>query len=565
MLTDAGLRRLFALKLRGALRKQVRRVRTLAGAVLFLLGLLLLTLWIGSLAIGYGGRGEVEIAAHLRAPLARLLITMMALVTLASSLTHRGLYLPGEEIERLFSAPVSRADLIRYRLLVASGRSLFGALILALLVQSRTPVGLYGFVGALLTMLTLPVAAQALSILAGDAENRLLRRLPGRALRLAIVGSALAAWLLVMFLFFGAEDAAGTLSQLGVEDGLEGILALAPVRWCTAPAAPWARMIMAADGLAFARWGAFCALAWVVLFEFTARLRVDFRELSLTTSADVARRLVRARQGGIGASASEASKRTIGWRIPWLFGRGPGGAIAWRKTVGILRKARGTAFTSVAIIAFLTLLTSAVASGSEPEQVLGGAAFLVGLGTLYLGGGLRFDFRDELEHMELVKAWPVRPWKVFLATILPQVVLVSVLLVAALAVRSALTATFHPLLVAFAAGIPLVTLTWVALDNIVFLFLPVRYLPGQDGALQHSGRMVVTLFLRLVLLMAAAFLVSVVVALTLWVGNDLGLARSSVVTVATFFGALVLACVAGALVAVGGRVLTRFDVARDRG
>ena len=47
------------------------------------------------------------------------------------------------------------------------------------------------------------------------------------------------------------------------------------------------------------------------------------------------------------------------------------------------------------------------------------------VGTLYLCAGLRFDFREDLDAMESLKAWPVRPWRVFLATLLPEVVLVS--------------------------------------------------------------------------------------------------------------------------------------------
>lgn len=564
MLGNEGLRVLVALKLRGTLRKQLRRVRTPAGALLFLLGCSLFGLWIFGLVIGYQGQGDSQLDAELRLPLAQLLITIMTLVTFASSLTHRGLYLPPEEIERLFSAPVARRELIRYRLLVTCGRSLSGALILGLLVRSRTPVPSFGFLGAVGTMMTLPVAAQGLSIIAGDAENRLLGWLPGKTLRLLIVGIALAAWLVVIFLFFGAEDAAGTLAEFGVQDGLAGILALPPVVWVTAPTKPWACLIMASTPAEFARWGALCAAVWVALYQLTTRLNVDYRELSLETSADVARRLSRARKGGLGASASEASKRTAGWAIPRLFGRGPAGAIAWRKTVGILRKARGTAFTSVAIIAFLTLLTSAVASGSEPQQVLGGAAFLVGMGALYLGGGLRFDFRDELDHMEVIKAWPVPAWKVFLATIVPQVLLVSGLLVAALALRCVLTASFHPLLLPFAAAIPLVTLVWVTLDNIVFLLLPVRYMPGQDGTLQHSGRMVVTLLLRVVLLLLTSLLVALAVFGVTLLGQEIGLHKGLIETLACGLAVIVLLLVAGLLVSVGGRLLRRFDVARDR-
>jgi hypothetical protein len=141
---------------------------------------------------------------------------------------------------------------------------------------------------------------------------------------------------------------------------------------------------------------------------------------------------------------------------------------------------------------------------------------------------------------------------------------VACFLVAALAVRFSLTRAFQPGLLAFPLAIPLVTLAWVALDNIVFLFLPVRYMPGQDGALQHSGRLVVSLFLRLLLLLVASLVVGLAVALTLFLGNQFDLAPLAQWIALAAAGSLALGLVDALLVAAGGHMLARFDVARDR-
>ena len=68
-------------------------------------------------------------------------------------------------------------------------------------------------------------------------------------------------------------------------------------------------------------------LLWAVFFEITARLRVDFREASIQTSSDIAVRLKRMGRGGFGQGA--VPQFAAARRVPWLFGRGPGGAIAW--------------------------------------------------------------------------------------------------------------------------------------------------------------------------------------------------------------------------------------------
>ena len=41
--------------------------------------------------------------------------------------------------------------------------------------------------------------------------------------------------------------------------------------------------------------------------------------------------------------------------------------------------------------------------------------------------GLRFDFREELDRMATLRAWPLAPWRIFLFVVLPQAMLVSIL------------------------------------------------------------------------------------------------------------------------------------------
>jgi hypothetical protein len=301
-------------------------------------------------------------------------------------------------------------------------------------------------------------------------------------------------------------------------------------------------------------------------FELTARIPIDFRELSLATSADVAQRLRRLRRGGLGAGVGQVSKETLKWSVPWIFGRGRFGAVAWLKLTAILRKARGTLFVSALIVAFVTLLSTFALHGTEVEAILGGAAVIATLGTIYLCSGLRFDFRNDLEQMELVKAFPVRPSLVFLATILPEVALVAVLLALAVLARALITNGFHPLLLAIIALQPLVTLGWVAIDNVVFLFAPVRYTPGQEGALQHTGRSVLLTLLRFTALIFALGVAGAPAALAFF-GCRQYLELPDEVCFGIAGGILWcgLALVDLGLVLAGGAMLKRFDLARDRG
>jgi hypothetical protein len=303
----------------------------------------------------------------------------------------------------------------------------------------------------------------------------------------------------------------------------------------------------------------------VAAFEFTARVPVDYRELSLATSADVARRLQRLRRGGAGVGGSKAEKLALSWNVPWLLGRSPFGAIAWLKFVAMLRKARGTLLFSILVVAFVAYAFPLVmnrGAGSEISWI--GPAMIAAVGSMYLAAGLRFDFRQDLELMDLVKTWPVPATRIFLATILPEVLLISGLLSGAILVRAAFVG-FQVELLPILLFQPLLTFAWIAVDNAVYLYAPVRFTPGQEGALQHMGRSLLLMLLRFTLL-AITLVVAGAPAVALVLGADeLGLEPSLAQLIAFSYAWLVLLFVDIGLVLAGGWILRRFDVARDRG
>ena len=93
-----ALRLLLRLKLRGTVRKHLRRMRTVSGLLLTLIGAGLFLLWIGSLILHWIFEpGPPADPAELR-PLVSLGGLALLFLTLSSSLSHRGLFVPREEI-----------------------------------------------------------------------------------------------------------------------------------------------------------------------------------------------------------------------------------------------------------------------------------------------------------------------------------------------------------------------------------------------------------------------------------------------------------------------------------
>ena len=565
MLPNSALRLLVRLKLRAALRAQRRRMKTPRGMIVSIVGGLALGVWIFGLAAGQffddlnGGRSSLAPEPEAAFAMAGLLCAFLLLLTVVGALAHRGLYLPREEIERLFSAPVSRQQLVRYRLTVNIGRSALAGLLVGWFAGRHAPEPLFGFLTAFVGMATLPVVGQAASILGGFLQRRWAQVFSAPRLVLVLVFAGGFAWISTRGSFGDADWR---------ESGLTAALEHPTVQAVAAVFSPWARAASATEWSAFLPWWGLSIALLLALFELTARLPVDFRELSLETSANVADRLQRMRRGGGLAAGAKASARSAGWRVPWLFGDGPAGAVAWRKTSGMVRKARGTLLVSGVVVAFLVWLASLISRGEElgPAQTLGSATLVGALGTAYLCGGLRFDFRDDLDRMEDILAWPLSAARLFLAMLLPEVVLVSGLLVVGILVQAILAGHELEYLLPVVVALPWVVLAWVAIDNAVFLFAPVRLVPGQEGALHNAGRAIVLLFVRVLILTATGLGVSLAAWPTWWVAREhLDVTRPNALLAAAGAGLLVLIGLDVALVRIGGAVLRRFDPSRDRG
>jgi len=559
-----ALRLLLRLKVRGLLRRQWRRLRTPKGFLLSLLGALAFCAWMASLGLTYASGIEALAppAAEVRV---RVFGVVLLLLSLSTALTNRGLYLNRNEIERLFSAPLSRSDLVRYRLLAGGLRSLIGGLVLGLFGARRMPHPPLAFAGIVLAMQTLPVFNQLIAISLGGVEERasaLLKRVGGAILVGALVLAGGAAYVF----------AGGHARGIGGGGWIASLLTLDPallshplVRALTAPFLPWARAISAPSFQAFWPWFLVCVSLHGLLVELCAALPVDFRERSLATSVRTAARLARFRRGG-GVAATRASGRAARWRVPWLFGRGPGGAIAWRKSAGMVRKARGTLWMAVLALAFITLFVEVLVQGNPGDEARLAPPLIGLLGTIYLCSGLRFDFREELERMDVVRSWPLAPARIFVATLLPEVVVVSTLVGLTVLLQSLAGAGPSSLVAVVCACLPFGVFAWVALDNVVFLFAPVRFVPGQDGFVQNAGRRMIQM--SLLLGMAG------VLVLVGWLAHlggtllveHLAPGAPGLAQLAGWLGVLVV--LAGGdlvLVLAGGAVLRRFDLARDRG
>lgn len=542
------------LKLKGFVRGQLRRLRTPTGVLFAFVGLGLAASWIASLALGQwaasaGGRDDVS------PELVRGGLVLFTCVSVFAQLGQRGLYLQPAELDLLLSAPVSRARLFGHRLACGLSRALVGALLLGAAGAFRLPTATGAFLGATCLTIGITLLGQTVSLGAAQLE----RRLP-----LAVLGAlGKLAGLLVVVAFV----ALATLPVDLIE--LDDPLALTREPWFRAlalPFEPLAGVLLAPTaGEALSRGLPLLAVLGVA-FELLRRWPFDWREIAVATTSRMGARLDRARRLGTGASSTGVSRWAARRRVPWLFGRGPVGAVFWRKSASIMRRARVTllfaGLTLTVGVGALLSVTGQLGGEDLSAQNAGWAPlFLVVFGSVYLSAGLRFDLREEVERIAEIKAWPLSSRGLFCALLLPQVAVVGSFLALGCLVFAVLGDVPLAPVVACLCFLPAFLVGWVATDNLFFLLWPVRVVPGADGALQDVGRASV-LFLCRGLVASAALALAGGAGFAAWwftpgPSDDtlrLFAGTAVVVAVTSGWGALALT--------LGGRVLERFDPSR---
>jgi len=589
LLPERPLLLLWWLKFRGRARALLRRTRTIGGALSVLVGFLLILMWVGSIAL----RSQTleRTSALPSVDVVNLGLLGYVVFVSFSSISLRGVYLPRPELERLFAAPIARSSLVRYRMLVTLFQTLPFAALMAVLLAPRLPSFTVTLCAFLIFAPTASFFGQGLSLLSARTGGRLDRtfsRISPSLMR--VVGSVGAASIFLLLAFGpgletpdsreraereqfmeefwggGADTARRTeptelfdMASLG--ERLELVATHPVTRVVTAPLRPWARAVSAPDMRTAAPWLALSLMLMALLHAAVARLPIDFRESSLRSSMAVEKRLNRVRQGQGGVGVFGTSRRARGWSVPWLMGRTGFGAIVWLRTSMLVRQARGTLFVVSAVAILGIVLGTRVLT--EPVS---GTAVVAVLGVVYLGSGMRVDFRADLDRMDALKAWPLPARTTFVATVIPGTLLTSCVVLLVLLARAAILDQFTPDLTWYAIGTPVVAYVWLALDNAVFLLFPVRFVPGQGSAIQHMGRgFMLVMFRGLLLFGALAFAGGGAALIHYLVLDDDPARAAAAASLAIAWGVAVSLGLLLAVTSFGGWALRRFDVSKTPG
>jgi hypothetical protein len=306
------------------------------------------------------------------------------------------------EVQFLFPAPVSRRELLVYRILRSQIALLFAAVISGLFVPSSSVAPRLRFAAGMWVLLVtvrvyfagVTLARARLTDAATAARRVAWAPLAVVVGALGVVGTAVARVFMTQPMDSAREFFTGLNAALTT--GLAGVI--------LTPFAILARPLLT-SGLAYVNALAWAAAVMVAVTLWVVRSDAAFQE---TAVASAERRAERKARGGAPPKA-----RVTGWTL--ASSGSVEGVFLWKNAMQMLRNTGGiTLFRYVfpVIILAVTVATSLM-SGNRARggatafcfMAAGIAAFAVLMGPQIV----RTDLRDDLRHLELLKTWPLRP------------------------------------------------------------------------------------------------------------------------------------------------------------
>ena len=513
------------------------------------------------------GLGEVMVVAGLAA----LLLTTWVFGSAETPFTFQL-----AETDFLFTAPLTRRQVIQFRLLRTQLPLLMSALFSVLLFsRGHVNAALPLKVAALwLLYLTLQLHYAGAALLRGSLAQqgmtgvrRKLVTLAGLAAVAAAVWWGLREAVPEIVAVWSVDSAAGAAElSRALRHGALGV-ALWPLFAVTGP-------LLASGASEFVARLPAALLVAGVHYVWVVRSTLAFEEAAVEHAGKVARRIEAMRRGRVDVTSRPRSgaPRT-------LFALGPtgspAGAIIWKNVTGALREFR---------VRTLVLLVAMVAAMSWALGGPGGAAELVAVLSLALAGlvllfgplTLRYDLRRDLELLDVLKSWPVRGRDLVGAEVLAPALLVSGVAAAGLCVAFAASlASDVPLppvgdrlaiLVAALAVTPAVVTVLFLVQNAAALLFPAWTAIGPERAtgFEATGQRILSFVGTAFALVVAVLPAALVGGVAAVVARQVGLPLAWTGAVWGGVGAVVLGVEGYVGVTVLGPVLERMDPASLR-
>jgi hypothetical protein len=527
---NPSLRLLLRLRLRGRVRLYAKRFGALQSAFLTVVGVIIgfgcLSSMIGVMIAGRSTRSATYLENVERLVPAFIVAAWVSTLLVGSK--TGALAFTAADTDQLFPGPFRRRDLVLYRICVQSFWAVISSVLAGFWVIMQAGTLLGGWLAFALFMLFLQYSNIAMSI-ARDAG--------GRNLKLAVGIPALA---VIAYLAVAIGALSGDFTH--VVPALRAIRESRAVSIVLAPLEPFGRAYAATDTRTAMLNIAGCLGLVLLMVALILRLDTVSLEASLAQSQKVQAALERRRAGRLRIRTASS----VQVPMPRVLGRAA--PIAWRHATGVVRS--GTwVLVPGAFVAGVLL-------GGLPQKGMLAIMPTFGIMVLFaLPNLLRFDFRADLDQIDLLKTLPLAPSAVAVGQLAAPVALAALMAWGILLGAGVRHPEFAGRFALAGALAPLAGALLMACENILFLLYPTRAAASGIMDVRHLARGIVSQIAKMITVAAAA----APAALIIWGSRALGFALAAGVAAAA--GVMLVECV-GMVYAVAW-AFNRFDPAND--
>lgn len=489
-----------------------------------------------------------------------LLVSWLSLPFSYTSGTGRALTFRQADVQQLFCAPLSRRNLLQFKLMQNQGLTFVTAFIFSML--SRNIEGI-SFIRLVLGLLLMGNIVNLHTTLVNVTVAYLRRTNRGY----------------VVFLFSGAvASALGVAIWLATDQALTATgsfanfykmpaiaMVLAPIKWLLAPA-----LSMSVAGFVQSLWIPAIVFGVHALFFFTVPF--PFEDNAIVT----AERLANLRKHGVSALRKKESL-TINdnkhSRIQKLAPIGPQWrAVLWKNWLSVGRLRPGL-FKRL----LLYILLAFVVANFLPERIqftIGVVLAVLALYLVLLGPALlRVDLRIDIPHFDVIKSMPIHGRQLIFGEIIAPQLIIFGFQTVALVAAALLIDRFNEIPLATAdkiqmlcAGLPAIfalTFFFFTLQNLMALYLPsfTRFGRNVQRGFDQYGQNVLGVIVRLLSLVLALIPISIVVGVVSTIAvNLLGMNPRFALIMASVLGSAILFAEAVLLIYLSDSRYRHFDI-----
>jgi len=308
--------------------------------------------------------------------------------------------------------------------------------------------------------------------------------------------------------------------------------------------------IMAAETFfpEFALWTLVGLVMNVFLFSLIIRMDANYLEASVAGSQMIYERMQRMRSGNLKFSSQEGDVRR---HLPMFPRLGGAGTIARRQFTKAFRSSLWVPLIMISVGGGIVLYLVHRMGEENLIAVLIGASIYC---TFLFSSIFPFDFRSDLDQMELLKQLPFRPIAVAVGELAAPVLLLSLLQTCLFVTAAVMKGNLFVAALAALFVIPLNVLL-CGIENLTFLIYPVRMAASTPGDFQHFGRQMMMLMFKMLIVGFVGTLAGVGGVLAYYLAGE-----SQTAGIAT--GWLMLLTCALAILPAVAWAYHRFDVSR---